>query len=207
MINIDDHSSKLRTIGYGSYAEIFLQTELNVVIKQLDEYYASTIKQEYKLAKIAGELKVGPKALGLNINKCQIYFEYLEGTNLGKSKLKKSKFSIELFRKIIEQRSILHKHKICHMDLHDFNIMITKTDEVKIIDFGLANQQKRCVYKELLLKDKFKTFVVNKYGPKSNLLTKLLSMPKLAKDLIKQEQNGEIEFNQVVETYYNELLL
>ena len=47
--------------------------------------------------------------------------------------------ALRLFRQILEGVSHAHRHNCLHRDLKPGNIMVTKENEVKILDFGIAN--------------------------------------------------------------------
>jgi serine/threonine protein kinase len=47
--------------------------------------------------------------------------------------------ALRLFRQILEGVSHAHRHNCLHRDLKPGNIMVTKDNEVKILDFGIAN--------------------------------------------------------------------
>mmetsp|Transcript_17348 Transcript_17348/g.17030 ORF Transcript_17348/g.17030 Transcript_17348/m.17030 type:complete len:91 (+) Transcript_17348:1272-1544(+) len=75
-------------------------------------------------------------------NKHHIVLELAKGTSLLKNLKAVTRFSeIEsktIFRKILEGVDYLHRSNIAHRDLKLENIIIDKSKNVKIIDFGFA---------------------------------------------------------------------
>lgn len=76
-------------------------------------------------------------------NECSIIMEYIEGVTLRRILNKEEKLPInQLIRygiQITDALFVAHQHSVIHRDLKPENIMITKkSDEVKIVDFGLA---------------------------------------------------------------------
>jgi len=70
-----------------------------------------------------------------------IVMEFIEGNSLRKL-LKSGPISIEaainISREICKSISVAHSNKITHLDIKPENIMINKSGEIKILDFGLA---------------------------------------------------------------------
>jgi serine/threonine protein kinase len=72
-----------------------------------------------------------------------LVMEYIEGHNLRFLLNKKKKLSLEtacrFILKIAEGVQYLHEKSIIHLDLKPDNIMVTPNDDIKVLDFGLAN--------------------------------------------------------------------
>jgi serine/threonine protein kinase len=72
-----------------------------------------------------------------------LVMEFIEGTNLRSLLNKKKKLSLETtcgyILAIAEGVQYLHERSIIHLDLKPDNIMITPGQDIKILDFGLAN--------------------------------------------------------------------
>jgi serine/threonine protein kinase len=72
-----------------------------------------------------------------------LVMEYITGDNLRALLNKKKKLPLETAcgytLKIAEGVQYLHEQAILHLDLKPDNIMVTPADDIKILDFGLAN--------------------------------------------------------------------
>lgn len=83
-----------------------------------------------------------------NLHSGYIMMEYIDGESIDswfQLYFLQSNNSNEIFRQIIEAFSYLEKAGIIHRDIRESNILITKKDQIKIIDFGLGknlNEQK-----------------------------------------------------------------
>lgn len=67
--------------------------------------------------------------------------EYIDGTTLSqliKARKIQQRAFIELMIKVCDALAHAHKHKILHRDIKPSNIMITRSGEPKVMDFGLA---------------------------------------------------------------------
>ncbi|MCB0415539.1 MAG: serine/threonine protein kinase [Bdellovibrionales bacterium] len=70
-----------------------------------------------------------------------IAMEYIDGESLDKvikKKLPTTKVALNIFYKILLGVRILHQQNIIHRDLKPKNIMVTKENKIKIVDFGIA---------------------------------------------------------------------
>ncbi|WP_347173148.1 protein kinase family protein [Polaribacter uvawellassae] len=71
-----------------------------------------------------------------------IVLEYIKGLNIYKF-IKKNKPKLkereQLILEILKAFSIIHKKNVYHGDIHFGNILVTKNNKIKIIDFGLSN--------------------------------------------------------------------
>jgi len=76
----------------------------------------------------------------INEKYCYAILEFVDGLTLEKWLSQKRDLNLRLViaKKIFEELIFLHKLKIFHGDLHDKNIMITKTGEIKLLDFGTS---------------------------------------------------------------------
>jgi serine/threonine protein kinase len=72
-----------------------------------------------------------------------LVMEYIEGTDLWTHLREHGCLNearaIVLAKKVVHAMAELHRRRIVHLDIKLSNIMITRDDEVRIIDFGLAN--------------------------------------------------------------------
>lgn len=76
-----------------------------------------------------------------NLYSGYILMEYIEGESIDSwfnMYFLQSSNSNQIFRQLIEAFNYIEKAGIIHRDIRESNILITKTDQVKIIDFGLG---------------------------------------------------------------------
>lgn len=119
-----------------------------------------TTKNEFEYLKQAEKSLITPKAYGLTIvkiNGCYypgIIMQHIHGEPLYIAKpMKKLKDQVDKFGKILLTNNStkgislisyikkrLKKYKIQHLDLNSSNILITKSNKFKVIDFGLAKK-------------------------------------------------------------------
>jgi serine/threonine-protein kinase len=71
-----------------------------------------------------------------------IVMEYIEGTDLDQLMKEGQSFPLEqiisIFRQLLAALGYAHDHGVVHRDIKPSNIMLTKSGEVKITDFGIA---------------------------------------------------------------------
>jgi len=136
-------------ISQGAEAKIFLDKKKNLIIKnrlsksyRLQELDKKIIKgrtkSEIKLLIKANQIINAPLP-GKNTEENKIIMPYVKGKklsdNLNNFSLEKQK---EILEKIGKSIAILHKSDIIHGDLTTSNMILTKSNEVFFIDFGLG---------------------------------------------------------------------
>lgn len=113
-------------IGQGGQGSIYRNG--NKVLK-----VANKFNQEYNIAKVAGNIGVGPKVHG-KTNRGYI-MNFIDGKPLSKVR------NVGQYRNAVKAAvNALHKHGIGHMNLHEDNIIIGSDGKVYIIDYGSAKK-------------------------------------------------------------------
>ena len=81
----------------------------------------------------------------LSPDELYLLYEYIEGTTL-KSALHTGD-KLKYCHQLLQAISFMHKRTVVHLDIKPDNIMITKEDNIKIVDLGLmcASGEKTCV--------------------------------------------------------------
>ena len=148
-----------KTIGNGSYAIVKIVTDKETNIKYAMKIYKkSEIKDKVRKKCIENEIEILKKIKHKNIIKLKevidlkeyflIVQEYFQGISLSQyynkfwrsedlTKEKEKIYKI-LLKQIFEAVDYLHKNYIAHLDLKLENILINKSLEIKIIDFGFG---------------------------------------------------------------------
>lgn len=141
----------LREIYISSRSHVFLakdqESQQTVVIKtpstelRSDNKYLEHFMLEEWIAKRINNPHVA-KAITSERKRNYLYLvsEYIDGISLNQWMIDNPKPSLEEVRNIVEQVAkglqAFHRQEMIHQDLRPANIMIDKTDTVKIIDFG-----------------------------------------------------------------------
>ena len=150
-------------IGCGAYGKVYKATEPNgkeIALKVvegfggLEEYETQTnaLEKEFQIVK---SLHIHPRIIQFfdivkddDNARLIIVMEYLEGGSLA-DKISKALEAGHHLKKIqclrylvqiLEGLTFLHANKIYHSDIKPENILLTKYDEIKICDFGIAVQ-------------------------------------------------------------------
>jgi len=120
-----------------------------VVLKVLNDYLCADpvaverFKREAKAAKrLSHPNIVRIHDMFQNNNKLFLSMEYIDGTDLKRIIAEQTTLSeeriLQYFLQICDALGYAHRLGIVHRDIKPANIMITKTDQVKITDFGIA---------------------------------------------------------------------
>jgi eukaryotic-like serine/threonine-protein kinase len=148
----------LGTLGKGAHSTILhihrsadgKQYALKVVpLESKDDYkYLEQAQHEVKVARMLGHpniLKVHtletPRDWLLRVKKAHVLLEYIKGKTLDTVKGLTIPRLVQVYAKIAAGLVHMHRRGVCHADLKPGNLMLSKTGEVKIIDFGLATIQ------------------------------------------------------------------
>jgi serine/threonine protein kinase len=139
-------------LGEGGMGEVYLADDLklerNVAIKFLPQHRTKNkenVERFKREAKAAASLNhpniVTVHEIAEEDNNIFIVMEYIEGHTLSdiiKSEPLQIEHIIEYTIQIAESLQIAHQKGIIHRDIKSENIMVTKTDQIKVMDFGLA---------------------------------------------------------------------
>lgn len=118
------------------------------LLKQADEEKISQFKREYNFLLTLNNSGVTPVVFDFSQEKncCWFAQEYVKGFELNEYLNAHSNMRLQSFIKvasaIIYGFKIIHSRHIVHGDIHPANIFITSSKQAKIIDFGLALNQK-----------------------------------------------------------------
>jgi len=157
MCNPSHFYSIIEPLGKGSYGKVYLVENK----EDKKRYAAKVIAKEQMVSKLLGvatlynEINTLKKLSHSNIvslkevfetsSSVYLILEYVEGEELYTKLVKKVCFTetecIPLMKSLLGAVAYIHSKNIVHRDLKPENILIPngKTSEVKIIDFGLAN--------------------------------------------------------------------
>ena len=67
-----------------------------------------------------------------------LYEELIEGTSIKNHFFSSTKEIFDIFLSIIEAIKDIHSYSVIHCDLKPDNILITKNNEIRVIDFGIS---------------------------------------------------------------------
>jgi serine/threonine-protein kinase len=152
---IIDHYKILNKIDKNQDVEIYraidLKSENEVVIKLLRETKKKAVDEllrEYNFLISINRTGVTPKAYEFITRKAYVYFtqEHIDGLELPEHTKQEKSFGLEkvleIISAIISAFKKIHAQGIVHGDIHPSNIIVTKDNTIKIIDFGLAVNHK-----------------------------------------------------------------
>ena len=110
------------------------------------EDFFSTFKKEIKLMYNINHpnvVRIFTYYLYEDIYTGYIVMEYVDGTNIDdwfSMYFMQGADSNQIFRQLIEGFTCIERNGIIHRDIREGNILISKNDKVKIIDFGLGKR-------------------------------------------------------------------
>ena len=144
----------LKFLNEGAFGKIYLVEERKTGVKyalksinisKLDYYSKSSILNEIRIL-IINNCEYMLKCVDLTIYKKKlcIITEYIDGGDLTDLKNRKKELSNDEIEKIYLQIcsgvNSMHVNNIIHRDLKPANILITKSGNIKICDFGISKQ-------------------------------------------------------------------
>ncbi len=149
----------LRELGRGAMGVVYLgkdpKINREVAIKtinfdEIEEKMMATMKERFfREAQSAGALH-HPNIMtifdvGEESNLAYIAMELIDGRDLeawtNKDKLLPIKDALLVVNTVADALDYAHKHQIVHRDIKPANIMVTKKNEIKVTDFGIARIQ------------------------------------------------------------------
>lgn len=130
-----------------TYKAIDLSDKSLVIIKLLKrakEEDAYELKKEFYFLKTLEPFNVSAKGFALNTKESCVYFvqEFIDGLSLPQFIHRRKNSTLPLIKNIIS--SILssfkkiHTENIVHGDIHPSNFIVTNSNDIKVVDFGLA---------------------------------------------------------------------
>jgi tRNA A-37 threonylcarbamoyl transferase component Bud32 len=150
-----DQFKIVKTLGDGSTSKVLLaeqfETKTPFAIKEFNKSYLLEPGKEYHKAALINEIRILKQLKHENIAKLyEVYespqyvylvMEYAEGMTLGDYLITHTTTEIKsriIMKSILRALVYLESKKIMHRDLKPGNIILTKQQNIKIIDFGLA---------------------------------------------------------------------
>ena len=140
----------LKLIGVGAFGQVYLAihipTKFKVAIKIVNTHKEPKIKSKYEILKNLNHINIIKFFDYFEKNgKSYIVMEYISGGELyskieAKGPLKQNELA-SVFFQLIKILKYLHKKKIYHRDLKLENILLSKNNLIKLIDFGYAIKQ------------------------------------------------------------------
>lgn len=147
--------SVVGTLGSGAHSTIMhvrrAEDGKNYALKVIDlesaedQKYLVQAEHELAIAQKLGHPNV-VKAYALEkvkdwlfrVKKAHLLLEYVNGKTLDACPRLTVPRLLQVFEKVAQGMVHVHRRQICHADLKPNNVMLSKSGEVKIIDFGLA---------------------------------------------------------------------
>src|SRR4029077_21128376 len=145
----------LGTLGKGAHSAILhvrcsndsKQYALKVVPIEDKEHqkFLEQAQHEFKVAQMLDHknlIKIyaleTPRDWLFRVRKVHLLIEYVNGQTLDKMKQFSILRLLQIFEKVASGMVHMHRRGVYHADLKPNNIMLSKTGEVKVIDYGLA---------------------------------------------------------------------
>ena len=138
-------------LGNGAFGSVFLahdtMLQRSVALKVLKNDDPNQVESLVKEARAAAALSHPNVCAIHSVDQSNggdmIVMEFVEGESL-QARLQSGKLSVDLAAKILFQiasaMALSHETGIVHGDLKPANVMLTSSDDVKIMDFGFAKQ-------------------------------------------------------------------
>ncbi len=143
----------VKEIGRGGMGVVYLAKDLNLGrvvaykvlpedLKRNPQFVTNFIREAKSLAQLSHPYIVAIYDAGEDRGNYFIIMEYVEGENL-KDLIQKSrrvplKIGVQIFSQLCQAIDYAHSRKVVHRDIKTGNIMWTKNQAIKVMDFGLA---------------------------------------------------------------------
>lgn len=102
----------------------------------------SKFSKEFELMKILPENPYLSQLIDFNSKQGYAVLKFIKGKTLHqflRTAVEDSALQIHLIRQIIKAVAFLHSHQIVHGDLHHKNIMVSASNKITLLDFGLSH--------------------------------------------------------------------
>ena len=144
----------MELLSFGAESQIFIINETTLKKIRTPQVYRhpeldlkirrKRAKREYKvLDSLYTQKMLVPRVQNLNLDECSFEMEFIKGNSLTKH------MSLKYLKKTMAQIAKMHTLGIVHCDLTPLNVMVSKSGEIVIIDFGLSeyssNREERAV--------------------------------------------------------------
>jgi serine/threonine protein kinase len=110
-----------------------------------DQKFLEQAQHEYRVAQMLSHpnlLRIyaceSTKNWLFRVTKVQLLLEYVNGKTLDTCPRISLPRMAQVFEKVAGAIAHMHRRKVCHADLKPNNILLSRTGDVKVIDFGLA---------------------------------------------------------------------
>ncbi|KAF8385749.1 chk-1 [Pristionchus pacificus] len=153
----DQHFRIIRTLGEGAYGEVLLVTDkkntnLMAAMKVMNLQHSKIAERECKKERViqqqltdAGNHPNIIHFIGYRVDGTlmRLFIEYADGGELfdqiePEKGVESTWKARHYFRQLMEGVKFIHQQGICHRDIKPENLFLTKSDVLKIGDFGLA---------------------------------------------------------------------
>eukprot|EP01117_Protostelium_nocturnum_P009397 TRINITY_DN3351_c0_g1_i1.p1 TRINITY_DN3351_c0_g1~~TRINITY_DN3351_c0_g1_i1.p1 ORF type:complete len:298 (+),score=93.59 TRINITY_DN3351_c0_g1_i1:137-1030(+) len=160
----EEHNTKLaarfcpvKVIGKGSFGEVFMardsKNNSQVALKKIKCTNASEIQLAFNEIEAGKHLKhpnlIKVKEAYKSKNHVHLAMEYVEGEDLfslmsnRKFKAMEESEGAQMMLKLSKAIRYMHRKKFAHLDIKLENILIAKSEEPVLIDFGLSSKSKK----------------------------------------------------------------
>jgi len=181
--SLEDAQKHGNFLGEGEFASVYHFPGSTDAVKYIDPDLMGDpgdLSREYDIAKRMGDAGVSAQIRGANFSETEegtrypssIHMEYLQGyRNVGdtlrgkkaeqmssEDQQKHNDFLFDVGLDTLRRSRDMHSEGVVHDDLHDENIMVDDSGNVRIIDFGLADENPKNALRELLQHNNKRSF-------------------------------------------------